>query len=200
MKISLEKQKEILLESFSILKGNFNKNTSKLGDIVSKMFSIDIETAIEMWTFLLNNNIDYVRDPYNSAVLTNGIYLGSASVLGVKRVGEIVFANDALKQMLFRHAAEKGYTSMDIIIHFICEDELDKADELLGLVYCKKGKTEVSFGDYLEFLVDQLGASYNNHNISEQGVNLILSWAEKVKDPEEKAKINVSILQLMSNE
>ena len=49
MKMSKDMQKEILLESFEVLKTDYQENHREISETIGKMAAFDINTAMDMW-------------------------------------------------------------------------------------------------------------------------------------------------------
>ena len=49
-----EGKKDKLLRSFDVLKNDFHKNEISIAETVARMFEIDVDTAVDMWTYLLS--------------------------------------------------------------------------------------------------------------------------------------------------
>ncbi|TYQ14665.1 UNVERIFIED_CONTAM: hypothetical protein Cloal_1026 [Acetivibrio alkalicellulosi] len=193
MKLSQEKKKDILLESFNVLKDNYSNNKIKIREIIGKMFSIDIDTSVEMWTYLLTKNKHFIKDADEAYGLTEGIIYVAEESIGTAKIGEIIVENEFLKKNIFSESVCVGLNTIGIIKHFLCINNLEIANELIDLVYKNKNNRKYSFGEYLEELIDSL--KYEE-NLTDDAINILITWGEKVTDSEEKAKINVSLIDL----
>jgi hypothetical protein len=195
MKISKEKKKEILLVSFNVLKNDYNSNSSKLQEIINKMLPVDIDTAVEMWIYLLNNYKHYIKDSIEAYGLTEGIIFSASQSIGYIKIGEIIVNNDLFKQIVFRQSACVSYNTMFIIRNYILSNDLIIANELLELVYKNKNSKEHSFGGYIENLFTCFDP---DSSITEEAFSLLQAWIDKIKNEEENAKANVGLLSLLS--
>lgn len=55
MKISREKKHQILLDTFDLLKSNYEDNAVELRDVIGKMSKIDLDTSVQMWKYLIKS-------------------------------------------------------------------------------------------------------------------------------------------------
>jgi hypothetical protein len=62
---------QILLDSFEILKDDFNKNMHEIRKIIEYFFKEDINTAFDMWDFLFSQNL--ITDSQDKSVVFNFI-------------------------------------------------------------------------------------------------------------------------------
>lgn len=194
MKLSSEKKKDILIESFNVLKENYTKNDTHIQDIVGSMFSYDIETALEMWKYLLNANQHLVREYRQAYGLTGKIVHAAAETIGFEKVGEIIVQNELLLRSVFRESADAIFGTTEIIKIYLYSNKLETANILLDHIYNNKYFRGYTFGEYLEILINNLERS---SQLTEEVINLLITWAEKIIDTDEKAKINVSLLRFL---
>lgn len=200
MNLSPEKKKEILLQSFDVLKEDLLnnssklKNLSKLKDIIVKMVAVDIDTAVEMWIFLLEENGQFLEEEDEGYWLTGGIAYNAGEKIGTSRISEIVINNDLLKQAIFNQYINPG--SENIVHNFIYSNNPAVVNDLLQLVYTNKHRHK-SFGKYFEGVLDEIE---EDKSISEEVSRVLLFWADKVMDKQEKARINVALLDILSDQ
>ena len=74
-------------------------------------------------------------------------------------------------------------------------DELQVADELLGLVYKNKYKNSSWYE-----VMDQILEDADEMEISEDAYELLEMWCNKAKKKEERAKLSIKMLEFMHEE
>ena len=195
MAISNEKKKETLLKNFDILKDNYDKNGSSLASVVVKMFKIDADTAVDMWTYLLTKHAAAVKGE-NSWFITGSIMYDGRKAIGIEKLCEIVLGNPVLKKAIFSYTCDDIHLVVDDIIRRKIEtDELQIVDELLDLVYKNKYKNSSWYK-----VMDQILEDADCMEISEEAYECLEAWCDKVKNKEERAKLSVKMLDLLHDD
>ncbi|MBQ8249700.1 MAG: hypothetical protein IJY93_07470 [Clostridia bacterium] len=183
-----EGKKDKLLRSFDVLKNDFTKNSKSIADIVSKMFEIDKELAIDMWTYLITEyNVELGKS--DAFDLTGKIFYGGSSAIGKSEMDEIVIQNNTIKNAMFLYNRSVQYSGVDIIQRKIIDNELQIADELLELSYNNEARR--AFSSWYEIMDYMMP----NCKITSEAYELLEMWCEKVDDTEERAKLLVQLTQ-----
>ncbi|MDY4654843.1 MAG: hypothetical protein SO386_01210 [Eubacteriales bacterium] len=195
MKISSEKKRETLMKNFEIIKDNYEDNGNSLSSVVSKMFKIDLDMGIDMWTYLLTKHEAKVKDD-DSYCITGSIIYHLKETVGKERMCEIVLGNPVLKKCIFSYTGDSiEYAVGDIIQRKIETDELQVADELLNMVYKNKYRNS-SWYEVMDDILD--GA--DEMEISEEAYDLLESWCDRVKSKEERAKLSIKMLEFIHDD
>lgn len=193
MDMSNEKKKEILLKNFEILKKNYIKNSSALADVVGKMFSVDIETAIDMWIYLINKYEDEVKDNkldrLNASDLISDIFINGRRYIGETKIEEIVLEHQELKNAFFLMCYSSTIYSSKIISNRIARNDLIVANELLELLYTSKYRKD-SWHNIME---ESMPLPFMC-KLTSDAYELLEMWCDKVDDEEERAELSVKML------
>ena len=194
MALSNEKKKETLIRNFDILKDNYEKNKSTLASVVVKMLKIDIDTVVDMWTYLLTKHDSKLKSD-DSWFLTGNIVYEGYKAIGKPKMAEIVLGNQTIKKALFSQAGGDGvYLFVGwMIASKINSNELQLADELLSMVYNNKNKEN----SWYEILDDIIPADPEDLQVSEEAYELLERWCDKVTDAEERAKLSIKMMEFM---
>lgn len=185
-----EFKKEILLDSFNILKENIYKNSKELANIILRMLEFDINLAIEMWSYLLKEFTQIGEYGNETYALTSGMIYEMNNLIGREKVAELVFDNELIIRKVFNEAACPD----DIVVGFFIDTkDFYKANLLLDKVYSNSnhdtwGRDKDAFGYYINEML-----KYYCKNITKESVDFILEWAEKASN-ENKAKIRIKLL------
>ena len=181
-----EGKKDKLLRSFDVLKNDFKKNEISIAETVARMFEIDIEMAVDMWTYLLSR-YEVESKSEDAWYLTGGIISKGSMVIGDEEMDDIILNNPTLKHTLFACSGSFLHISVrDIIRRRIENEELSLADELLQMVYDNPNKRDSWYE-----IMSNVMPSFKE--ISSDAYDLLELWCDKVEDTEERAKL---ILQL----
>ncbi len=181
-----EGKKDKLLRSFDVLKNDFHKNEISIAETVARMFEIDVDTAVDMWTYLLSR---YEKEAQSEDAwyLTGGIISKGSMVIGYEEMDNIILNNPTLKHTLFYRSGSWLHISVrEIIRRRIENEELALADELLQMVYDNPNKRDSWYE-----IMSNVMPSFKE--ISSDAYDLLELWCDKVEDTEERAKL---ILQL----
>lgn len=181
-----EGKKDKLLRSFDILKNDFKKNEISIAETVARMFEIDVDTAVDMWTYLLSR---YEKETQSEDAwyLTGGIISKGSMVIGYEEMDTIILNNPTLKHTLFYSSGSWLHISVrGIIRRKIENEELALADELLQMVYDNPNKRDSWYE-----IMSNVMPSFKE--ISNNAYDLLELWCDKVEDDEERAKL---VLQL----
>ena len=181
-----ESKKDKLLRSFDVLKNDFKKNEISIAETVARMFEIDVETAVDMWTYLLSR---YEKEAQSEDAwyLTGGIISKGSMVIGCEEMDTIILNNPTLKHALFYLSGSWLHISVrEIIRRRIENEELALADELLQMVYDNPNKRDSWYE-----IMSNVMPSFKG--ISNDAYDLLELWCDKVEDTEDRAKL---LLQL----
>lgn len=186
MKMSNERKKEVLLKNFEIINKNFSENGRSLREIVVKMFSIDIDTGIEMWKYLIKeytNEIIYG----DSWCLTGGIYFETSRIIGEGKMDSIVLNTPEFKQTIFSIASSVNLSANIIIRNIIDQNDTSLTNELLELLYNNQHREK----NWYEIMDDIIPS---HENMSDEMYELLEMWCDKVENEEERAKLSIKML------
>jgi len=192
MKVSKDKQKEILMSSFEILNGDYYENKQTIEEIIGKMFKLDIDIATQMWEYILTQNHQLLKssDAYS---LTEGIIYVAEKKIGEAEIANIVLSNNKIKDSVFKLSGDVAYNAIGIIRSKIENNELSIANELLEIVFANKYK-EWSLYQVLDCVIP------HKDEITQEAFDLLIMWIDKVRNKQEKAKLNVRMLEFMEDD
>ena len=195
MKMSKEKRRETLLKNFEIIKDNYEDNRSSLSSVVTKMFKVDVDMAVDMWTYLLTKHSTSVKSE-DSWAITGSIMYEGGKAIGKEKLSQIVLGNPVLKKAIFSYTCDDIHLVVDDIIRRKIEtEELQVADELLDLVYKNKYKNSSWYE-----VMDQILEDADEMEISEEAYALLETWCDKVKKKEERAKLSIKMLEFLQDD
>lgn len=190
MALTPEQRKETLMRSFDLLKGNWVKNKESLDEINQKMWTVDVDMATEMWIYLIKNNPKIIEtDSYG---LTEGFIFNGKKGIGIGKIADIVVSNDFLRTVIFGKSQHVSYNCAGIIGNYLSTNQISIANDLLKLVVNNKASNETSFADLLLIIIGYTKSPDKSEDIYE----FFLDWLRYVEDEEDRAKINVKLLDL----
>lgn len=198
-------KEEILIESFNILKDDIEKNSSKLMDIIGKVSKFNLDLSVEMWKYIIKNAQNLIKeDGYR---YTSGVIYNIQQKTSVSTSIEILKIEEEILEACF------GLSS-DIFIYAISEmiemGESELADKALELLKSNKNKEE-SFASYLEEVCESFVDKFEDietfdedwedkeeHDqkvsVASEGSAVLLKWVKTIKDKEQKARLNVTLI------
>lgn len=181
----VDERKETLLKSFDTIKDEYN-NSHSMSDIVIKMFEIDIDTAIDMWTHLLNTyEIQAIGYSYD---LTGAIISGGARIIGQEVMDDLILQNVVLKKVILtKKRAIKHSGTEDFIRRLIEKNQLQVVDEILQSIYDNPEKVDTWF-DIMSAIMP------HSHRITREAYDFLDMWCDKVDTKAERAKLSVRML------
>lgn len=197
MKISKDMQKDILLESFDVLRTNYEKNYLSISDTVAKMAAIDINTAMDMIEYIfvshpslvINNTI--FTNPY--CPLTSNIIMYMCDRIGVSAMADAIASRPKIREVLYAKSGDIHNCECLIIAEYISRGEIDTANEILLFISTNKNNTGVggslTLSGVLQVIINELGS-----NASEKAIEFVHYWIQQIQDANDKAKANVKFL------
>ena len=187
MRMDNEKKKEILLKNFEIINKNFGENGRAMREVILKMFPIDLDTALDMWKYLIKEYEGEVKNG-DSWCLTGGIYFDGAKIIGSGKMDNIVLATPELKRAIFSLAESVNLSATIIIRNAIENNNSQLANELLQLLYDNPYKEKSWY-----YIMDEI-MPYSDSDISEDVYELMEMWCDKVESEEERAELRIKML------
>jgi len=209
MKIDKSQKQEILYQSFVALKDEWEGkgNDSNITELIANMSEIDLNIALDMWKYILQNNLDHVvgaEDREGSLYqsvreidarkITSFVLDKIKNKCGIFDLANAMINDYCILEQLFGLSACINESQISIISEFINKGSFDKADKLLQLVYDNPNNKAYdyskSFGTILQKLIDELSQN------DESAQRFIYDWIQRIADPKEKAKANIRFTSL----
>lgn len=202
---SKSEKEAILIESFDILKDNLEKHGSKVADIIGKVSAINLDLAVEMWKYVLNNAHSLIKeDGYR---YTGGVIYNIERKIGNEKIINILKENDDIVEVCFGISSDVYHYVISEAIQF---GEIELADRILDLIKSNKYK-ESSFSDILEEVCESFVSDFEDiHSFDEdwddrdehdkkveiasEGSSILLKWAKTIRNKEQKARLNVTLI------
>lgn len=200
-----ESKEAILVDSFNILKDDIERHDSKLATIVEKMITINPGLALEMWKFLLENGQQVLKE--SGYTLTGGIIYDFKNRIGAEGVIQVFKDHDDLVEACFGISNDVYTYSISEAIQY---GEISLADRMLSLAQINPYKDN-SFAEILEEVCDTFASDFEDiqtfdedwddqdeHDrkvvLASSGSNLLLRWVQTVTDSEQRARLNVTLI------
>lgn len=202
---SNSEKEAILIESFEILKDNIEDHGSKITDIIGKISAINTDLAVEMWKYVLQNAQSLIKEDGYS--YTSGIIYNIEEKTSLENVIDILKNNDDIVEACYSLSNDIYHYAVSEAIQF---GEIELADRILALIKSNKYK-DSSFSSILEEVCESFVGNFEDihtfdedwddrdeHDkkveIASQGSSILLKWAKTVKDKEQKARLNVTLI------
>ncbi len=204
MKSSSSNKKDILLDSFEVLKNNYEKNKGTYRNIIGEMCNIDKEIATDMWIWLLKKHFEHAINGEISLFfseaydLTEAVTSSISEIVGKENTCKIVLSNEYLKNFLFEKSGSlfceigiSGYGCAGIIAMQINENNLIIANELFDLILNNKN-AKYDLAKLMLKIIDEICGK-----ITEDAFNIMNEWSKQIKDIELRATVNVKLLSFI---
>lgn len=189
MGLSNDKKKDMLLQSFNVLKSNIENHSDKIKEIIGKMSKLDLQTAIEMWEFVLGKGKNLIHDSSKAYRLCGGIIYDLEQAIGKNAVMDIIESNGMIRKNVYGQSGDICCSTYCSAKKFIEINNIELANEIITYFYENKYKSQ-TFAEILEQLCD---FNVDEIKLSPDTVEMLLSWSEKLNDEEEKARIMVTL-------
>lgn len=190
MKISAEKKKQMLMDSFELLKDEYKENRFSLIDLIGKIAKIDTPTAIEMWKYLIKNNPDALHDSSDFGFST---WYDIEKSVGQETVDRIVMEDEFLKRSIYGECGDLGCSPLYAVSRLILRGELSTADEILQLIRGNRHR-EQSMYEVLDEVIPE------DEQITEEAFDFLNDWIGKIRSKSERAKLNLKMLNFVEDE
>ncbi|MYL56637.1 hypothetical protein GLW20_03860 [Virgibacillus halodenitrificans] len=202
---SNSEKEAILIESFDVLKDNIEEHGNKITDIIGKVSAINLDLAVEMWKYVLQNANSLIKeDGYR---YTGGVIYNIEEKLGNEKVVNILKENDEIVEVCFGLSNDIYYFIVSEAIKF---GEIELADCMLELIKKNKYK-DTSFSSSLEEVCESFVIEFEDiHSFDEdwddrdehdkkveiagQASAMLLKWVKTITDKEQKARLNVTLI------
>jgi len=194
-----EKKKELLLQSFDILKNDLEKNSDKIKELIGKVAKFDLHMAIEMWNYILIKGEKYLKDSDTAYRFAGGVIYEIKTRTNKHTILQILKDNRNIAQQVFGESGDICISTLTIISESLKIRDVELADKLLELVYENKNK-ERSFGEIFEEVCEYTELDDDDEEDEDDNVSIaevVVKWAEKIKDSERKARIMVSLVDFL---
>lgn len=192
MKISASRKKIFLQETFELLRDEYVPNADAIKDIIGKMAKIDCVCAVEMWKYLIENYPEILHSYYDFGyIIMNTI----EQVVGNEKVYRLVTEDTFLKNAIFSELGDMQYTPIQTIRFYVFSGKTELANDLLILSYNNKYR-RTSFYQILEGVVEY----HPDETMTTEAFELLMKWIEKVSNKQERAKLNLAMLNYMEEE
>ena len=106
MKISVDIRKKILLESFEILKSDY-ENRSEIAETVGKIAEIDIDMAMDMWKYILDSYSAFISND-KAFGITGYVIYQLLNNIGRSETASAIKKHPEIMEVIFGKSAHIG--------------------------------------------------------------------------------------------
>lgn len=192
MKISASKKKTFLQETFELLKEDYISNADAIRDIIGKMAKLDCDCAVGMWKYLIEAYPETLHGFYDFGyIIMNTL----EQAVDRETVYRLVVEDSFLKNAIFSELGDMQYSPIQAIRFYVFSGQTEIANELLTLSYNNKYR-RTSFFEILDGILN----NYYDEWLGEDGFEMLMGWIAKVKSKQERAKLNLAMLNYMEEE
>jgi hypothetical protein len=191
--LTKDQKKDMLLRSFEILKEDLSDNILKIDEIIGKMAKLDLDTAINMWEFVLEKGKDLVHDSEKAFSFCGGIIYELNQAIGEAAVNEIIRNNPKIRKTIYGESGDICISTYLTVIKFMELNDLETVNEIIDLIYQNPYKKQL-FGEVLEEICESVS---RKREITAEVIEMLVYWTEKISDEKQKARILVSLIDHM---
>lgn len=188
-RIAASQKEQFLLDTYDLLKANYSANRWSLWDLIGQMAKINRDTAVLLWKELIAANPDVL---HSSEDFGFSIMYRMEEAIGREWAFRLVAEDDELRNAIYSELGDMKLSPIHAISFFVLVNAVYLADELLELTFKNKYRCN-SFYEILDCIIPD----FPGEHITDEAFELLMKWIEKVEDPEEKAKLNLKMLNFM---
>lgn len=187
MKISSNEKQQIFYDSFDMFKDDWSNNKRTLIKSISGIAAFDVEAAIQMWIYLLENNPLKIK---TDSEITGGILKALPN-----EVYSDIDKNTFIKNALYKNSSEP-WESVSLINFLMLNADFYSVNELFEIIFQNKNTSEYNYSGYtssnistcLFYTIDRL------YNFNEEDIDFLSEWIERIEDNNERMKLKVLLL------
>ena len=207
-------KKEILLESYDVLKDELRSNYEDIKDIFYQLIEISPEEVVGLWEKLYRQYEElFKKDLSNSDNQYGPVYIISDELLTDLMVSshfenfkEYLVESDLLMKVLYEYSPFMGPDKMRLISDLIKDEKYGEAGQLLQMAMNNKNRNEQT-GEVLSELIDKLcddckygswfHMEYEHREMPKEVVEMIEMYGKSITDKTQRAKFNVALLKIV---
>lgn len=216
----IEKKEKILLDSFNALKDDVKTNHEQLCIIMKQLQKSQPETVLEMWKYLIEKNWYHVvrdRDEYDSIAgyLTSDVMHALTNDEGFLIFEDYFVTDSKILKAVYQYSPELEPWSTSVIATQLKRKNFEAANMMMEYMYANKKNNFIKDGEYCnscfssiykDWIDDYLTTSKNYYGDGSYGANSTVDaetfeflsyWAERINDPQERARTNVFLMELI---
>lgn len=188
-RIAVSKKEQFLLDTYDLLKVNYSANRWSLWDLIGQMAKINRDSAVSMWKELIAANPDVL---HSSEDFGFSIMYRMEEAIGREWIFRLVAEDDELRNAIYSELGDMKLSPIHAIQFYVLVNAVYLADDLLELTFQNKYRCN-SFYEILDCIIPD----FSGEHITDEAFELLMKWIEKIEDPEEKAKLNLKMLNFM---
>ena len=192
-----EQKKQMLLESFDILKDSWEKKWDPIQKIIVNMAVLDMPTAIEMWLYIIERNKKLF--PNNSYPLFEGIIHDMNKKMDMKKIAKTVFAVPILVNYLFKENYDVSYNCEELLSCLIIEGDNSQLLTTLQLVASNPhlGESRDNIGAIVSEAIKRIpDVKDYGQKVPESTKEVLYDFVSHIEDKQERAEAMVALLDL----
>lgn len=193
MKISKEKRREKLLSSFELLKQDYHENKLALQDLVGQMAKIDLDTALEMWKNLIEENKGVLYSSYDFGF---SFMYSLEKAIGREKLYRIVADDEFLRTAIYKYSGDLSWSPLQAIGFFVKSSDLQTANTLLELAFSNRKRETSKF----EILDEAIPDPDYFSDMSEETFEFLNEWVKKVTDQRERTKLEIKLMHFLEDD
>ncbi|MDY4747191.1 MAG: hypothetical protein SO251_00140 [Candidatus Fimisoma sp.] len=189
MKMDSSQKMVVLEETYDLLKDNYsdNGNGNIIQEIIGKVAKIDLNRAIEMWKELIKMYPDVL---HNSWDFSYALFCEIGESIGHISAADAVFADEELTRYIYSEGRALSITPIHALRRLANISDYEKLDTVINYIIENKYSSFTLY-DCLYALLEY------EYEVDEEFVDYIYRWMENITNKEERAKLNVKLLNFI---
>lgn len=188
-------KKNLLIETFSILKDSWESKDDAIKKIILKMASIDLSTSISMWLYILQNNPHSVQWSGNAYSAIELMIYQLSDVAGEEKLSQVIFGNEELSSIIYGENAYVSDRATDLLLYLIKNNDRKRLTKMLDLVKSNTNTSEFTVGTVIAKVIE--GYEENCSRLSNTWVKFFVDYANDLSNPTDKAEATVALLEYL---
>lgn len=191
-------KKELLIETFDVLKDMWPAKREAIVKIMRSMRIIDLEKMMEMWEYLIKKNeVITHQNSYESAelleemvsdIFTDGCIMSYAD----KAFSLAVYQNKTISKYLFSINPRLGKSTSAVVSNLMREIPLNEVEKILNAIGSRKCK-EDGLGNILTWIIERFRY---DENLNKKIKDFLLNYIGSMSDKTERAVAYAAYLEI----
>lgn len=193
---TIEQKKQMLLESFDILKDSWENKSNAIKKIIANMSVCDMSTAMEMWLYVIKRNTkSLTEDSWN---LLEGILSDMEDKIGVKKLAKAVFANPTLVTYIFKENNYIGFETEQLLAYLIVKKDNSQLLSALQMIASNPhlGHSGDNIGEIITTAINQIDQFSDDEKIAKSTKEILYDFVSQIENKKERAEASVALLDL----
>ena len=191
--------KQVLLESFDVLKSLWIKKKEALSICIFEIHKYDVEMSLTLWQYILQFNINDIH--YDISYVDNVLERFCENDMNYfcDKIIPYLIENDKLLELIFSQTKDCGYGNFkisNIITDIIIRQRPSSVDKIMSLIRSNNYFINYSMGSLLVRVLEDLYYIKNKYKIDTKIKDILQYNINLIKDDIQRAECNISLTSI----